>query len=105
MIFTNELIEQAERVRSEDLTAARKSAKWPEAVEFLKVELPEYDKALIRRAIESPPDEFGWVAPYHFVWGMSIRNRLRDAGFGEDAFGIQNLDNVYAEIVEAAVAL
>lgn len=104
MIFTNELMEQAERAKSEDLTAAMKSVKWPDAVEFLKIELPETDKALIRQAIATPGD-YGWNAPFHFTWGMSVRNRLRESGFGEQELGVKNVDNVYVELVEAAVAL
>lgn len=39
---------------------------------------------------------------WHFEGGMVVRNSLRAAGFGDDYFGC-NLDDVYIELVEAAV--
>jgi len=41
----------------------------------------------------------GW----HFVSGMQIRNLLREAGFGEEGLGIENLDYIYTRLVERAV--
>jgi hypothetical protein len=41
----------------------------------------------------------GW----HFYGGMQIRNVLREGGFGEEEIGIENLDYIYARLVERAV--
>lgn len=50
-------------------------------------------------------DPKGWAAPYHFFWGMSVRNLLRDKGFGEGHFHVHNLDDIYIPLVEEALKL
>lgn len=70
------------------------------AIEMLKVEL-EQPMAEIRAAIACNPR--GWVGPYHLGWGMSVRNLLRENGFGEEWFGIDNLDCIYTLLIEEAV--
>lgn len=40
---------------------------------------------------------------WHFEQGMAVRNFLRDNGFGEKDLGVDNLDDVYIEIIELAV--
>jgi hypothetical protein len=50
-------------------------------------------------------DPEGWWAPHHFLWGMSVRNLLRQKGFGEDHFGVDNLDDFYIPLVEEALEL
>lgn len=57
----------------------------------------------IKKAFDADPEN--WVAPYHFFWGMSVRNLLRKKGFGEDYFGIHNLDDIYVWLVEEALGL
>lgn len=57
----------------------------------------------IREAIAADPDH--WNAPYHLWWGMSVRNFFRQQGFGEEYFGVDNLDCIYAFLVEEAVAV
>lgn len=71
------------------------------AIEYLSEYFPEELKVEIRYVM----NEYGedWIAPYHFGWGMSIRNKLRDSGFGEEFFEINNLDDIYVELIEAAV--
>ena len=39
----------------------------------------------------------------HFGFGMQVRNALRRAGFGEQEFGVRSLDDVYVDLLEAAV--
>lgn len=39
----------------------------------------------------------------HFGWGMGIRNYLRQQGYGEKWFGIDNLDDFYVTLVEMAL--
>ena len=68
---------------------------------FLSELISEKDKRKIRKEIMK--DSVGWFAPYHFTWGMAIRNALRQNGFGEEYFMIENLDDIYVELVEDAV--
>jgi hypothetical protein len=46
-----------------------------------------------------------WWAPHHFTWGMAVRNLLRQKGFGEEYFGIDNMDDIYISLVEEALKL
>jgi hypothetical protein len=39
------------------------------------------------------------------MWGMSVRNLLRQKGFSEEHFGIDNLDDIYISLVEEALKL
>jgi len=57
----------------------------------------------IVKAAENDPNS--WWAPYHLYWGMQVRNLLRDKGYGEDYFGIANLDDIYIELVEDALGI
>ena len=84
---------------AEDLAAARTSSSWPKAVAFLRDYLAPH-AAEIRAAMKTP----AWPWEYHTGWGMALRNVLRSRGFSETAFDIKNLDNVYVQLVEEAVA-
>lgn len=42
---------------------------------------------------------------FHFTCGMGVRNSLRENGFGEKEFGIDNLDDLYIGIIEKALEL
>ncbi len=77
------------------------SEKKKPAIDYLKKQIAEHIKILIRA--DSNRDPESWFAPYHLGWGMVIRNGLRDAGFGEEYFRIGNLDDIYVELVEDAV--
>lgn len=72
------------------------------ALEMLRQELapviPE-----IRAAYTAAPND--WYVPYHFGWGMGVRNLLREKGFGEEYFKIHNLDDIYVALVEEALGL
>ena len=87
----------------EDLAKARLSPLWPQAAAMLRAEIPADEQQQIRASIAVNPE--AWSTPYHFWWGMSIRNVLRDRGFGERNFLIRNLDNIYVRLVEEAVKL
>lgn len=50
-------------------------------------------------------DREGWCIPYHFFWGMNVRNLLRTKGFGEEYFKIDNLDDIYVPLIEEALGL
>ena len=69
------------------------------AIDMLKEKLD--DRPLIRKAIEDNPTK--WYIPYHSYWGMGVRNLLRTEGFGEEYFGIDNLDDIYTQLVEEAL--
>lgn len=99
--FTGALFRRARRQEAADLTLAKTHVKWDAAVEFLRGYVNETTQQQIRLAI--PAAE--WPAAYHMGWGMGIRNALRGAGFSENDFGIQNLDNIYVPLVEEAVTL
>ena len=57
----------------------------------------------IRKASAQDPDN--WATPYHFFWGMSVRNLLRQKGYGESYFGVHNLDDIYISLVKEALRL
>jgi hypothetical protein len=67
----------------------------------LQQAIPPEDKELIRAAIAKDP--YTWWSLYHHGWGTAIRNLLRNHGFGEKETGIENLDDVYIQLVELAV--
>lgn len=71
------------------------------AVQMLRNALPAETLADVAKAIDSDPEN--WCSPYHFGWGMAIRNLLREKGYGEDYWPIWNLDDLYAMLVEEAV--
>lgn len=72
------------------------------AIEFLKVKcLDAGAREQIRAAQRKDPEK--WWAEYHSIWGMAIRNALRKGGFGEEFFRINNLDDIYIQLVEEAV--
>ena len=71
-------------------------------LEMLKKQLA-HDAKNIENAYKASPSD--WYVPYHFYWGMSVRNTLRGRGFGEDYFGVHNLDDIYVELVEEALDL
>jgi hypothetical protein len=72
-------------------------------VTFLKLEIPEYAKDNIK--IEYKKDPIYWCVPYHLNWGMGIRNSLRQAGFTDDLFPTNNLDDYYVRLIEIACGL
>ena len=71
-----------------------------ECVAFLRQQLAPAARA-VRSAIARDPQEW-WVA-HHFHWMMSVRNLLREHGFGEKEFGIDNLDDYAVGLVELAM--
>jgi len=87
--------------KEEDLSVARASELWGEAVGFLKRTIAPGSKSHIRARIEQDPERW-WVGG-HFRAGMLVRNCLRVSGYGEKEFGITNLDNIYVELLEEAV--
>ena len=68
------------------------------AVELLKNEITEITKKEIREDIKNNP--LYWFAPYHFGWGMAIRNLLRDKVCLDDKLPSGNWDDYYVQIIE-----
>lgn len=56
--------------------------------------------AEVRAAIEADPE--GWVIPYHFGWGMKMRNWLRGT-VKDSELATGNWDDYYSQAVEAAL--
>jgi len=71
------------------------------AIKFLKKEISQELKIGLKLLIKKDPEN--WFTKYHFEWGMAIRNLLRRKGFGEKYFGINNLDDIYVELIEDAI--
>ena len=97
-----DLLDRAVREEASDQRIARASDLWPKAVEFLRSWLTPSVQQQIREVVNiKSPD---WPAGYHLGWGMGLRNTLREHGFGEEPFGVRNLDNIYVPLVEEAVS-
>jgi hypothetical protein len=71
------------------------------AAAYLRHKLSPAVIAEVRALIAADPQE--WWVPYHFDWMMAIRNALREAGYGEQQLGIDNLDDYAVGLVELAV--
>lgn len=90
----------------EDLARARGTgATWAAAVIFVRALLATDPGAVERVRRQWRDDPRGWWAPHHFRGGMALRNRLRDAGYGERELGVTNLDNVYVQLIEEAAGV
>lgn len=74
---------------------------WDEAARFLAHSIEPDAKQRILVALEANPGE----VRSSFRLGMSVRNSLRSGGFTEESLGVQNLDDVWYELLEAAVRL
>ncbi len=48
-------------------------------------------------------DPKNWWVGAHLWWGMRMRNMLRTNGFLDDRSPSGNLDDIYVELIEAAV--
>lgn len=73
------------------------------ALDLLKEKITKEDQEKIR--IEMAADSDNWYVPYHFRFGMDIRNILRSNGFGEEYWPIWNLDDIYVWLLEDAVKI
>jgi hypothetical protein len=73
-----------------------------QAIEYLSAVIPDHVKSEIALAIQQEGLN-KWVTPYHFGWGMSIRNHLRNMGLKDDLLPEKNWDDYYHQIVEIVV--
>jgi hypothetical protein len=72
-----------------------------EAARFLARSIEPDARRRILVALQSNPGE----VMSSFRLGMSVRNTLRSGGFTEESLGVSNLDDVWYELLEAAVRL
>jgi hypothetical protein len=82
---------------------ARESDAWMDAMLRLCAHLEEHVCDWVREQHAEDPQN--WWVPYHFAFGLEIRNMLRDNGLKADAFGITNLDDIWVELVEEAAGV
>ena len=101
MSTMSELFDRADREAASDLKIAKRSEKWSQAVTHLRAWLTPNVQQQIRELVNIKSTD--WPAGYHSFWGMGVRNELRQAGYGEQEFGVMNLDNIYIELIEEAV--
>ena len=73
------------------------------AAKIILEAVPEGVQKLIRIAYSVNPES--WYAPYHFSWGMALRNHLREKGFTDKEVPDRNLDDYYVALVEYALGL
>jgi len=71
------------------------------AIRVIREEIPTIVQDQIRMAILSDPDE--WSVPYHFGWGMGVRNLLREKGILDNELPSGNWDDYYVAVVEDAL--
>lgn len=73
------------------------------AIQFLRgyfADAPATVEEIRAAAAKKPQD---WWSVYQFTWGMAVRNLLRRHHYGEADLGIDNLDDVYVGLIEAAL--
>lgn len=95
---------QARERKARDLSTVYGSDTWQEAVEGLRRHLRETGQMEKLRELMDREEDRRFPARRH-LWGggMAIRNWLRAAGYSEGELGVDNLDNVYGEILYEAV--
>jgi hypothetical protein len=71
------------------------------AIELLKKEIDAKTQDEIRESIKDNP--LYWFAPYHFGWGMAIRNLLRDKVCLDNKLPSGTWDDYYVQIIEIVV--
>jgi hypothetical protein len=56
---------------------------------------------ILRRKVQADPK--GWWIGHHFSFGMTMRNIMRQNGFGEKELEVDNLDDYYIPCIEEAL--
>ena len=81
-------------------------------IELFKSYISEEDVIFFQKIIKDNPNGV-WATAiteltpmgYHFFGGgMQVRNFFRQNGYSESNLGIANLDNIYVDIIEKAIA-
>jgi hypothetical protein len=73
------------------------------AVRLLKRLITEEARERILDAIRSNPS--GWQSESHFGLGMAVRNNLREHGYTESVLAVENLDEIWADLLCEALEL
>ena len=103
--MTTKIFNMTNQMRIEQEQVARVSmCKREEAAKFLESHFSDEDKNFLRALYKDAGDPH-WFSGYHFRGGMVIRNALRENGYGEDYFGIDNLDYIYCSLMEMAIGV
>jgi len=94
----------AQYIKEQEQVARVPQYKKDKAVDFLKAHFTEEEKGQLKNIYEHSGSAY-WFSGYHFTTGMTIRNVLRENGYGEDYFGIDNLDYIYCHLLEMVIAM
>lgn len=74
-----------------------------QAVEVLRQEIPsDVMMEIHTQRKEHGPD---WYLPYHFYWGMHVRNTLRDHGLIDKYLPDNNWDDYTCGVIEVAAGI
>ena len=71
------------------------------AVLYLCEVIPEDMRCQIAELVKRTPRT--WWGLHQRILGTHVRKELRKNGFGEEFMGVENLDDVWVELVEEAV--
>lgn len=72
-----------------------------EAVQFLREWLPREVRSVYRKLIASDPDD--WHRHPHFQSGFFVESVLRGNGLTEETLGVEDLNNVWAQLLAQAL--
>lgn len=73
------------------------------SVSFLSRNIPEDVKEQIREEWKNDPEH--WATPFHFSYGMFIRNQLRNNVCSDDKLPTGNFDDYYVPFIEIACGI
>lgn len=74
------------------------------AVKFIQTSFSGSGLEWLKTSMKTAGKDWPTNSGFHlFGGGMAIRNWLRDNGFGEEFFKIENLDYIYTNLLELAV--
>ena len=84
-----------------DIIAAMEEGVFDMGVEVFFKEWDNDTFLSVKVAMATSPNK--WWVPAHLRWGMSVRNMLRKNGFLDTHSPSGNLDDIYVQLIEAAV--
>jgi len=62
-----------------------------------------HDEEIAQAELYPQEKKYAVLLQSKFGFGMQVRNALRRAGFGEQELGVPSLDDIYVDLLEAAV--
>lgn len=75
------------------------------SIEFLKNKFNQYPKLIEQIKEDHAKDSDTWWAPFHFTFGMKVRNDLRENVCLDTELPSGNWDDYYIELIEMALNL